>query len=96
MALFCGLTRRSVFLSKLAVYFVGLLCMLSAAVVVPVTVIFIVNGFGMEMTIEGCMEVLAQVIFFRLVSSAMGGSFIFLALATKSTVETIGAGLRLL
>lgn len=93
MALFCGLPRRSVFLSKLVVYFAGLLCLLSAVVVVPVVIMSIVNGFGMEMTIEGCMEVLAQVVFFWLVSSAMGGFFIFLALATKSTVATIGVGL---
>lgn len=93
MALLCGLPRRSVFLSKLAAYLTGLLCMLSAVVVVPVAIMSIVNGFGMEMTAEACTEVLIQVVFFWLAGSAMGGFFIFLAVATKNTVVTIGAGL---
>lgn len=93
MALFCGLPRRSVFLSKLLVYFTGLLCLLSTVVVVPVVMMSIMNGFGIEMTIADCMEVLAQVVFFWLVSSAMGGFFIFLALATKNKIATIGVGL---
>lgn len=93
MALFCGLPRRSVFLSKLLVYFTGLLCLLSTVVVVPVVMMSIMNGFGIEMTIADCMEVLAQVVFFWLISSAMGGFFIFLALATKNKIATIGVGL---
>lgn len=65
----------------------------SMVVVVPVVIVSIVNGFGLEITIESCMEVLAQAVFFWLVSSAMGGFFIFLALTTKNTVATVGGGL---
>lgn len=92
MGLFCGLPRRSVFLSKLVAFFTGLLCLLSAVVVVPVVIMTIVNGFGMELTTEGCVTVLAQVVFFWLVCAAMGSFFVFLALATRNTVATIGAG----
>lgn len=93
LGLFCGLPRRSVFISKLIVYFTGLLCLLSTVVMVPVVIMSIRNGFGIELTADGCMEVLAQMVFFWLVSSAIGGFFIFLALATKNTVATMGAGL---
>lgn len=93
MGLFCGQPRRSVFISKLVVYFTGLLCLLSAVVVVPVVIMSIWNGFGIELTAEGFMDVLAQIVFFWLVSAAMGGFFIFLALATKNVVATMGAGL---
>lgn len=92
MSLFCGLPRRSVFLSKLAAFFAGLLCLLSTVVVVPVVILSIVNGFGIGLTAESCMEILGQIVFFWLVSSAMGGFFVFLALATKSKVATMGAG----
>ena len=93
ISLFCGLRRRSVFLSKLVAYFAGLLCLLSAVVLVPMVIMSIVNGFGLELTAEACIKVLAQLFFFWLISSAMGGFFIFLALATKNTVATIGTGL---
>ena len=93
MALLCGIQRRKVLLSKLVVYFTGLLCLLSAVVAVPVVMMSAMNGFGIEMTAEGCRDSLAQVVFFWLVSSAMGGFFIFLALITKNTVATIGVGL---
>lgn len=93
MSLFCGLPRRSVFLSKLVVYFTGLWCLLSVVVVVPVVVMSIRNGFGLELTSDGCMEVLGQMVFFWLVTAAMGGFFIFLALVTKNVVATMGAGL---
>ena len=93
MSLFCGLPRRSVFFSKLAVYFAGLLCLLSAIVVVPTMVTTIVNGFGIKLTVESCMGVLAQVLFFWLICSALGGFFIFMTLATRNQVATIGGGL---
>ncbi|MCM1500504.1 MAG: ABC transporter permease, partial [Clostridium sp.] len=93
MGLFCGLPRRSVFLAKIVVFFIGLLCLLSTVVTVPMVVMTLVNGFGMELTMAGCMEVLAQVIFFWLICMAMGGFFVFLALATKNAVATIGIGL---
>lgn len=93
MGLFCGRSRRCIFISKLIVYFAGLLVLLSTVVVVPVAIMSLVNGFGIELTAEGCMEVLAQVVFFWLVSAATGGFFILMALATKSAVATIGAGL---
>lgn len=93
LGLFCGLPRRSVFISKLIVYFTGLLCLLSTVVAVPVVIMSIRNGFGIELTADGCMEVLEQVVFFWLVSSALGGFFVFLALATKNVVATMGAGL---
>lgn len=93
MGLFCGQPRRSVFISKLVVYFTGLLCLLSTVVVVPVVIMSIRNGFGIELTLDGCVEVLAQMVFFWLVSAAMGGFFVFLALATKNVVATMGAGL---
>lgn len=93
MNLFCGLPRRSIFFSKLIVFFTGLLFLLSTVVVVPMVIMSLVNGFGTELTAESCMEILAQAGFFWLVSSAMGGFFIFLALASKNAVATIGAGL---
>ena len=93
LGLFCGLPRRSVFISKLIVYFTGLLCLLSTVVAVPVVIMSIRNGFGIELTADGCMEVLEQVVFFWLVSSALGGFFVFLALATKNTVAAMGTGL---
>lgn len=92
-ALFCGLPRRSVFLSKLAAYFAGLLCTLSIVVVVPVAILSVVNGYGKEMTAEACAELLVRMVFFWLISSAMGGFFIFLAVLTKSVTATLGAGL---
>ncbi|MCM1541128.1 MAG: ABC transporter permease [Blautia sp.] len=91
--LFCGLPRRSVFLSKLAAYFAGLLVLLSMVVVVPTVIISKVNGFGIELTAANNMTILTQIIFFWLVCSAMGGFFLFLALATKSAIATIGVGL---
>lgn len=93
MGLFCGQPRHSVFISKLVVYFTGLLCLLSTVVVVPVVIMSIRNRFGLELTAEGFMDVLAQMVFFWLVSSAIGGFFVFLALATKNVVATMGAGL---
>ena len=93
LGLFCGLPRRSVFISKLIAYFTGLLCLLSTVVAVPVVIMSIRNGFGIELTADGCMEVLEQVVFFWLVSSAIGGFFIFLTLATKNVVATMGAGM---
>lgn len=93
MSLFCSLPRRSVFLSKLVVYFVGLLCLLSAIVVVPTVVTTIVNGFGLELTVENCIGVLAHVLFFWLICAALGGYFVFLMLATRNQVATIGIGL---
>ena len=53
----------------------------------------IANGFGIELTVEGCLDVLTQVVFFWLVSAAIGGFFIFLALATKNAVAAMGTGL---
>ena len=93
MSLLCGLPRRSIFLSKCIVFFTGLIFLLSTVVAVPMVIISAVNGFGIELTAKSCMEILAQLVFFWLVSSAMGGFFIFLALATKNTAATIGTGL---
>lgn len=93
MSLLCGLPRYRVFSAKLIVYFVGLLCLLTAVVVTPMVIMTCVNGFGMELTVQSCMEVLAQMAFFWLVSSALGGCFVLLALATKNAVGTLGAGL---
>lgn len=90
--LFCGLPRRSVFFSKLIVFFTGLLCLLSTVVVVPMAIMSIANGFGIELTVEGCLDVLTYVVFFWLVSASIGGFFIFLALATKNTVAAMGTG----
>lgn len=87
--LFCGVSRRSVFFSKLIAFFTGLLCLLSTVVVVPVVIMSIANGFGIELTVEGCLDVLTNVVFFWLVSASIGGFFIFLALATKNTVAAI-------
>lgn len=91
--LFCGVPRRSVFFSKLIVFFTGLLCLLSTVVVVTVVLMSIANGFGIELTAEGCLDVLTHVVFFWLVSASIGGFFIFLALATKNTVAAMGTGL---
>ncbi len=91
--LFCGVPRRSVFFSKLIVFFTGLLCLLSTVVVVTVVIMSIANGFGIELTVEGCLDVLAQAAFFWLVSAAIGGFFIFLAMATKNAVAAMGTGL---
>ncbi len=93
MGFFCGRTRRSVFLSKLVVYFIGLLCLLSAVVAVPVLIMTILNGFGLELTIEGWLAFLAQIVFFWLVCAAIGGFFVLLATATRNAVATIGVGL---
>lgn len=93
LALLCGLPRRSVFLSKLVVYFTGLLCILSTVVAIPTAILSIVNGYGRELTAAVWAELLMQIIFFWLVSAAMGGFFILLAVLTKSVVATMGAGL---
>ncbi len=93
MGLFCGRPRRSVFFSKLAVYFTGLLCLLSVVVAVPVVIMTILNGFGLELTMEGWLTFLAQIGCFWLVCSAIGGFFVLLATATRSAVATIGVGL---
>ena len=93
MGLFCGRTRRSVFLSKLVVYFAGLLFLLSIVVAVPVVIMTILNGFGMEMTMGGWEAFLAQIVFFWMVCAAMGGFFVLLAVVTRNTVATIGVGL---
>ena len=92
MSLLCGLPRRSVFLSKLTVYFAGLLCLLSAVAWLPTVIISCVNGYGMELGLENCLDILAQVLFFWLVSAALGGCFVLLALVTKSAIATIGVG----
>ncbi len=92
MGLFCGRTRCSVFLSKLVVYFIGLLCLLSAVVAVPMVGMTILNGFGLELTIEGWLAFLAQIIFFELICAALGGFFVLLAMITRSAVATIGVG----
>lgn len=92
-ALFCGLARRSIFLSKLAAYFAGLLCMLSTVVVIPVAIVSIANGYGKEMTAEACAEFLVRMVFFWLASAAMGGFFVLLAVTLKGAIATIGVGL---
>ena len=91
--LFCGVPRRSVFFSKLIAFFTGLLCLLSTVVAITVVIMSIANGFGTELTVEGCLDVLTHVVFFWLVSASIGGFFIFLALATKNTVAAMGTGL---
>ncbi len=93
MGLLCGLPRRKVFLAKITAYFAGLLCLLSAVVVTPMVAMSLVNGFGMELTAGNCMDFLAQAAFFWLACSAIGGFFLFLAMATKNTAATMGAGL---
>lgn len=95
MGLLCGLPRRRVFSAKLIVYFVGLLCLLTAAVVTPMAIMTYANGFGMELTVQSCMEVLGQMVFFWLVSSALGGCAVLLVMATKNAVAVMGAGIGL-
>lgn len=95
MGLLCGLLRSRVFSAKLIVYFVGLLFLLTTVVMTPMAIMTYANGFGMELTVQSCMEVLEQMLFFWLVSSALGGCAIFLAMATKNAIATIGAGIGL-
>lgn len=93
MGLFCDRPRRSVLFSKLTVYFIGLLCLLSAVVAVPVVIMTILNGFGLELSMEGWLTFLAQIGCFWLVCAAIGGFFVLLATVTRSAVATIGVGL---
>lgn len=67
--------------------------MLSMVVLVPTIITSIANGVGEKLTVRSGIEFVEQMLFFWLVCSATGAFFVFLALATKNSVATIGTGL---
>lgn len=93
MSFFCGVKRRSAFISKLVVFFTGLFPLLLTDVIISTVVISLKNGFGKEFSIQTCKEIFELLFLYLITSLAMGGFFVLIASAIKNAVATISTAM---
>lgn len=92
-SLLCGCSRREIFLSKILVFFAGLLSLFLVYVGITTIVVSVVSGFGMEWSAKTCREVFFLLFCGMSGCVTMGAVIILVATITKKAVATIGTGI---
>lgn len=91
MNLLCGLSRRKVFLSKMTVFYVGLLAIFYFHMIAVSVIVSIAYGFG-RLTAADIAEFLKMFLYSVLGYLVLGGYYALLAVWIKNPVATAGLG----
>lgn len=91
MSLLCGLSRRKVFLSKMTVFYAGLLPIFYLHVIVVSGIATMGFGFG-ALTAEEVAEILKMFLYSVLGYLVLGGYYALIAVWLKNPVATVGVG----
>lgn len=89
--LLCGLSRGKVFLSKMAVFYAGLLPIFYFHMIVVSSMVTLAFGFG-GLTAGVAVETLKMVIYSLLGYLVLGGYYALLAVWLKNPIATVGVG----
>ena len=96
LSLLSGYSRSKVLLSKILVFFLGILILFYEFVIVETISFSIKNGFGMEFNLETITHIMKLLGYGLIGCLTVGAVAIFVAVVVKKLVLTIGFGMILI
>lgn len=92
-SLLCGFPRISVFFSKAAVFFVGVLLLTLVPTAVCTIAITLANGFGMASFMEACTYILPRLFYAITGFAALSSAALLISLVVKNKTATAAIGM---
>lgn len=93
MSLLCGYSRKQVFLSKVIVFFQGMVVLYFEAVGLETIFFSAGNGFGMGFNLDNVIIMLRLLCFGLIGCLTIGAVIIFVAAVAKKSIITFGVGI---